>query len=163
MKTKTKKIIISLGLTGGVICSSTIAGVSTILLINSSSKSNSKTIRISNNKLSGIYQNILNNYGKYSKNSPLVMEEFKDKVDDGTIKSFILNNYKDYFNVSDDSELDFELYLRDNSLIFSPSKDYSFEIDNADNSNSKIKLLDNKIIMNFSKDDFSSIKFFNYS
>ncbi|MDE5599344.1 MAG: hypothetical protein K2I49_00230, partial [Ureaplasma sp.] len=85
MKTKTKKIIISLGLTGGVICSSTIAGVSTILLINSSSKSNSKTIRISNNKLSGIYQNILNNYGKYSKNSPLVMEEFKDKVDDGTI------------------------------------------------------------------------------
>ncbi|MDE5599561.1 MAG: hypothetical protein K2I49_01345, partial [Ureaplasma sp.] len=88
-----KKNIISL-VSGLVITGGTI-GTSVVLLNMMYKDTTTFTIKYSD--LNKIYENIINLYGVNSKDSALTINDFKLKVEDGSIKKWILDNYRNYF------------------------------------------------------------------
>ncbi|MDE6289817.1 MAG: hypothetical protein K2L64_03555, partial [Ureaplasma sp.] len=156
-----KKNIISL-VSGLVIIGGTIG--TSVALLNMMYK-DTTTFTIKYSDLNKIYENIINLYGVNSKDSALTINDFKLKVEDGSIKKWILDNYRNYFvSNNSDNELNFNLSFSDNSLIFTPMRNIKFNfIYDMTQIGSNFELKDNKIYLHFDNSDFIQNQYFTLS
>ncbi|MDE5599601.1 MAG: hypothetical protein K2I49_01550, partial [Ureaplasma sp.] len=155
----TKKII---SIVSGLTITGTIVGTA-VVLMNMASASNN-IVGISFENLTTIYNSILNEYGSNSQNSALTELEFKSKVDDGSIRKWMLDNFSKYF-ISENSEIgiNFNLSYENNSLMILPLRNTTFKINYTNGTDSNISLQNNRIIIKFKISDFLQEKLFSFS
>ena len=161
-----KKIMISL--TAGL---AVIGGtVGTTIVLSNLALANMKNYNVTYSNLVNIRSSILNNFSKNSNIEPLTIEQFIQKVNDGSLKQWIKDNYLGYFQIaSSENPFDFNLSLTENQndlfITLTPLENMALKMSSSQNEYdpSIVEFNKNKIIFKLLRSDFFNEQLFSYA
>ncbi|MDE6473112.1 MAG: hypothetical protein K2K73_01740, partial [Ureaplasma sp.] len=162
VKKKVIGLVAGLAIIGG--------GVATAVVLANLANRNIKSFIVNYDKLLEIRNRILSNYSKNaSVNNQCTVDEFANKVNDGTLKTWINDNFKEYFKGTDsDTTFDFNLKIEqtDNEILLTltPTENKSLRLDKFSDKydTSIVEFNKNSIIFKFPKSEFLKQQLFSH-
>ncbi|MDE6473176.1 MAG: hypothetical protein K2K73_02065, partial [Ureaplasma sp.] len=148
-----------------------IAGsVTTAVILANLANRNVKSFIVDYDKLLEIRNRILSDYSKNASiDNQCTIDEFVNKVNDGTLKIWINDNFKEYFkSVDSNTTFDFNLKIEqtDNEILLTltPSENQTLRLDQFSNKYdaSIVEFNKNSVVFKFPKSEFLKQQLFSY-
>ena len=157
----------------GIVAGLAIIGgsVTTAVVLANLANRNIKSFIVSYDNLLEIRNRILSNYSKNAAiDKQCTVDEFVQKVNDGTLKTWINDNFKQYFKAIDsDQEFNFNLKIEENEneilLSLIPTENKTLRLEQFSNKydDSIVEFAKNSVIFKFPKIEFLKEELFTYT
>ncbi|MDE6473460.1 MAG: hypothetical protein K2K73_03520, partial [Ureaplasma sp.] len=162
IKKKVIGLVAGLAIIGG--------SVTTAVILANLANANVKSFIVSYDNLLEIRNKILSDYSKNaSVDNQCTVDEFVNKVNDGTLKTWINDNFKEYFKGTDSgSTFDFNLKIEQNDneilLTLTPNENKTLRLDKFSDKydTSIVEFNKNSIVFKFPKSEFLKQQLFSY-